>query len=204
MSKFDVAIISIYPFPLGGAATNRILSYSKGLINADIEVDIYIPISTDYRISTELHEDTGCFQGINYFYTSGRYRSRIKLLRGLSRYSKLRKLRGYLTIYYELIRKSRRKKYKIIIISTDEILSLITYSILAKLIGSKPVFIFDEFPIPIRHKLKNKLPLWKIIGYTYVLRYLNGYISISEKLSHFYNEMQKKKNIYYASYCGSN
>jgi glycosyltransferase involved in cell wall biosynthesis len=64
---------------------------------------------------------------------------------------------------------------------------------LAKYLRIPSVFIFDEYPTPIRHKLKDKIPFRKEFLYKQVLKGISGYISISEKLAEYYNNLCIKK-----------
>ena len=47
--SFNIVIIAEYPFPVGIAPTNRILAYSRGLIQSGANVDVVIPIPTDKK-----------------------------------------------------------------------------------------------------------------------------------------------------------
>lgn len=191
-TNINIAVLSIYSFPFGGAATNRILAYCKGLIANGVNVDIFIPHTTDYLPVKETLPDSGSYEGIRYFYSSGRYRSEYKVLRGLARATKFRQFYGYISSWKNICQQSKIKKYSCIIISTDLIPSLLIYSLLAKKINAKSVFIFDEFPIPIRHKLKDAIPKWKTFLYKIVLKNIDAYISISEKLKHYYCNISSK------------
>jgi glycosyltransferase involved in cell wall biosynthesis len=184
--SFNIAIISIYSFPFGGAPTNRILAYSKGLLEANIDVDIIIPVPTDNLPVTRILPDEGQCNKINYYYSSGRYRSKYKILRGLSIITRFRKIYGYFSSSLKIWSLSKSKKYSCLIISADEIVPLYIYSTLAKIIGTKSVFIFDEYPIPIRHKLKSSIPKWKSFLYKIVLQKLDAYVSISDELKAYF------------------
>jgi|GEM_PF-566481 len=192
----NIGIISIYPFPDSwGAATNRITAYAKGLNANGASVDIFIPFPThNFRPGTSITktENNGCFKNINYYYTSGKYRHRNKLVRAVSILSKFRKFYGFFTAQREILRKSKTKTYDAIIISTDDITNLFFFSLITKHCKAKSIFIFDEFPTPIRHKLKKKIPVYKIYLYSKVLPLIDAYISISENLSLFYNNICSK------------
>lgn len=188
-SKKNIGIISIYSFPIGMAATNRILAYSKGLIENNANVNVYIPfpiesIGTQYEFI-----DKGVYNGISYWYTIGRNKNRFKLLRAISILSGFRKIFGFIATCWKIIRHNKKRKFDALIISNDEILTLFVYSIFLKIIKVPSLFIFDEYPIPIRHKLKDKIPDWKRFLYGIVLRNMKGYVSISEELKFYYNSI---------------
>jgi glycosyltransferase involved in cell wall biosynthesis len=189
----NIAILSIFSFPIGLAATNRILAYSKGVVDSGAHVDIFIPFPTERKSSNSKYGDSGNYQGVNYLYTSGRYRSRYKFIRGISIIFRIRKLKGLISSCWEIYKANKKKNYDCLIISTDSIIPLLIYGRLAKKMKSSSVFIFDEFPIPIRHKLKEKIPKWKQVAYKKVLKNISAYVSISEELKQYYNNFCPKQ-----------
>lgn len=185
-------IISIYPFPKGLAPTNRILAYSKGLVNSAMDVTVAIPFPTDSFNSNSQLQSEGSFDGIRYVYTSGIYKSKYKIGRVVAGVFQLRRLKGLITSTIYILNRSKKQKIDNIIVSTDEIFLLFYYSIICKFFDIRSVFIFDEFPTPIRHKLRSKIPAWKIILYKFVLKRYTAFVSISEELSKFYNRIVRK------------
>ena len=193
--KLKIAIISIYPFPIGMAASNRILAYSKGFVENGGEVDVFITLPL-HRINSEpKQEDFGNYCGINYQYTSGRYSHRLKIIRALSILSGYRFIKAILGTSKIIHKKNIVNKYDCMIISSDKIIQLFSYSKLAKLLKIKSIFIFDEYPTPIRGRLKEKIPFYKSYLYRYILKDINAYISISEKLARYFNEFCQKKTL---------
>jgi glycosyltransferase involved in cell wall biosynthesis len=192
----NIAVISIYSFPFGLAPTNRILAYTKGMVANGANVTVYLPFPTDIiDFSKMIIANKGNFEEINYFYSSGRYKSKYKILRGLAVLSGYRKLKGYFTSLYILRKNAIIRPIDCLIISTDLIPSLFVFAVIAKIIKSKSVFIFDEYPTPIRHKLKKRIPCWKELLYTKVLRLIDGYVSISENLNRYFNNLCLKKSL---------
>lgn len=187
----NVGIISIYSFPKGLAPTNRILAYSSGMIENGANVTVYMPFPTDNEQS-EHNDARGIFKGITYNYTSGRYKSNSKIVRALGVITGLRKFIGFYTAWRTIRRDNLDGQFDCIIISTDQISVIFVFSSLAKMIGARSIFIFDEFPIPIRHKLKDKIPFWKECLFKWVLKRVDGYISISETLSRYFCNFANK------------
>lgn len=66
---------------------------------------------------------------------------------------------------------------------------------LAKYLGIHSTFIFDEFPTPIRHQLKEKIPELKRFFFKQVLKNISAYVSISNELGIFFNEIVRKKTL---------
>ncbi len=189
---FNAAIISIYPFPQGMATTNRILAYSKGLSINGAKVNIFNPFPTDQYREEGRIQNTGTFDGISYNFTSGRYLSKSRWTRGLIRVSGIKRVYGYITSFIEISREHKKSRFDCLIISTDEIRSLFVYSFLASYLKIPSVFIFDEYPTPIRHKLKNSIPWWKEFFYKCSLKNISAYISISEELKNYFCNISNK------------
>lgn len=188
----NIFVISIYPFPEGLAPTNRIKAYAKGLIQAGAKVNVVLPFPTDAFVSSP-PLGLGIIDGIHYEYTSGVCKSRYKLFRALSIYSGYRKFKGFITSFVSLNKHNKVHKIDTVILSSDSLNLLIFYSLTSKIIGAKFVFIFDEYPIPIRHKLKSKIPLWKEFMYRLVLKNTDAYISISMNLKDYFCKLCNKK-----------
>lgn len=186
------AIVAVYPFPIGMAPTNRIISYSKGIALSGGDVDVFIPFPTDKRPKGSAFGAFGNFQGIRYMYPSGRCFPKLKYVRYFAILSGYIKLRGYVKTSINMIKESKSSKISCVIVSTDSIRSLLVFSLLARGIRAIPVFIFDEYPIPIRRDLKGRVPYWKRICYKVVLRHFDAYISISQELGSFYNNLCTK------------
>lgn len=194
-NEINCCLISIYPIPYGLAATNRILAYGKGLVNNGNYLDILLPMPTD-RIGKERQLlDYGVHEGINYIYTTGRYRSRFKIARAFSFLTGFRSIYGYINTFKEIIKRHKLKKYDALIISNDDLKFLFVYSILCKTLKIKSIFIFDEYPKPIRHKLKEKIPNWKKYLYGIILKRINAYVSISQELKVYYNSICTKPTL---------
>ena len=184
-----VAILSKYPFPQGMAATNRIKAYACGLNANDVEVCTIIVEPTDsYRHYDDRLQNHGEYKGVKYVYTSGRYKDRRRWARGLSLKSGYRFLYGI----YSTWKFIKKEKFDTIIVSNDTPAFLWAYLKLAKYIRAKSLFIFDEDPIPIRHKLKSDIPGYKKFLYRVVLKNFDGYVSISQKLADFYKGYANK------------
>ncbi len=180
-----IAIICKYPFPEGLAATNRIIAYSKGIIKAGGTVDLFLLIPMDQKNSIK-YSYKGSFDGINYYYTAGIRKYKNRFLHGLQI------IYGIIIGGFVLIKRCKKANYNSLIISSDSNCILFYYGRLGKFQGIKTIFIFDEYPTPIREKLKDKVPKLKIQAYKMSLKSIDGYISISKKLIDFYNGIRPK------------
>lgn len=179
-----IAVITKYSFPYGMAATNRIAAYTKGLSMTKAEISVIVVEPTDNFVKKKVL-NYGKYGNVRYFYPSGRYKSKMKIFRALSILSGFRFLYGIYRTFIFIV----KNKQDIIIISNDTPIFIFVYSVISKLTKANTVFIFDEFPIPIRHKLKDQISKFKELFYKFVLRNIDAYISISETLGVFYNKI---------------
>ena len=182
--KMRIGIICGYPFPKGMAATTRIIAYSKGLIENNVNVDVILFNPTekgDPNIPSK-----GVFQRINYCYPFRKYRVKNKIFHSFEL------IIGIITTFFYVIHENKKLKFDALIISSDNIIILFIFSVLSKIINAKSIFIFDEFPIPIRKYLKNYIPYYKKLLYSIVLRQISAYIAMTDSLVQFYNQICPK------------
>ncbi len=183
----NVALICQYHFPYGMAATNRIIAYAKGLIVLGSYFKVYIYRPTDKIPQVVNVEPIGNYKGINYEYTYGRtIRSTNKFLHLLEI------IWGLLRSIYLLIKDDRNTNYDIVIISHDSPEVLLLFNSLAKILKIKSVFIFDEYPPPIRTQLRKDIPGWKKYLYKVILSRYDGFISMTDSLLNFYINIVRK------------
>src|SRR5690554_3358648 len=177
-----IAVICSYPLPTGMAATTRIMAYSKGLVEKGSEVDVYsyIPSGNVYSSS---NENLGTIDGINYCYPLRKKRFKNRFLHIIE------SILSIIISYNKIYKIGKEKKYDAIIISNDNPLILYLFSRIADKIDAKSIFIFDEYPIPIRKHLKTEIPNWKRKLYKLSLKKTNGYISMTNNLLNYYNDI---------------
>ncbi len=179
-----IAIICGYSFPDGMAPTTRILAYSKGLVEDDTKVDIFIFFPTESVQNS--FPVNGMIYGINYHYPGTRTYPKIIILRKLSH------------LYYgfiaalKLIKEHRKGKFDFVIVSIDWLRILYLFIPIIRFIKSKPIFIADEYPVPIRVYLQESIPKWKIILYRFILNHVDGMIFMTNNLMAYYNNIVEK------------
>lgn len=180
-----IAVICAYPIPYGMAATTRIFSYSKGLLanGDDIEVWSYIPNGTPSSLN---NKNEGNFDGIKFFYSLKCKRFKNKILHILEIILSL------FILGFKLKKHDKQAKYDAFVVSSDSILIMAYMKIVNFFMKKKLVFIFDEYPIPIRKKLKSKIPNWKRTCYKLILRGYSGYISMTNNLLKYYQDIEYK------------
>ncbi len=184
-----IGIISIYDFPKGMAATNRMAAYAQGLVECGNDVTV-LNLLPSVKIKDN-NPDSGIYNGVKYYHLCGRLKSKYKIFRMIAHCSGYRFWNGV----YQFHKHLKDNHYDIIIISNDEPLFLYTYNRICRSKEIKTVFIFDEYPTPIRHKLKKEIPTYKKWKYTKILPNFDGYISISNELKKYYNSFVEKPTL---------
>jgi glycosyltransferase involved in cell wall biosynthesis len=181
----NIAIICSYPFPMGFAATNRILSYSQGLTENNNKVKIIICRPTE-RINNIVNSKTaGNYTGIDYQYSwystiwPANYVKKITVF-----------LLSFFTSIIILIKDNNIVKIDCIISSIDFGFMNLTLSLLAKLINCKIVYIVDEYPYPLRYDRKPSLV--RIMSIRYLFRVFDGMIVMTNTLKEYFKDKVRK------------
>jgi len=180
-----VGILCGYRFPEGMAPTSRILAYSKGLVENGVDVDVIIFRPTDRGES--LGARSGEINGIKYKYPYNRVWSSSSF----GRWFWDRPI-SYILTLSAIIKMNKQKKIDFIFLSFDAIQNLFLFITFLRIIGIKQVFIGDEYPIPIRHFLKDKIPFYKTILYRFIFKYLTAMVLMTENLGAYFNNIRLK------------
>lgn len=188
----NVGIICGYPIPYGMAATTRIFSYSQGLIKCGDSVDVWSITPTNFA-GKQNTNTKGVFRGISYFYSYRCKRFENKILHILEMIWSL------CVLGFRLAGRNRVFKYDTFIVSSDSICVLTYMAFVGLWLKKKLVFIFDEYPIPIRGKCKNEIPTWKRNVYKFILKYYSGYVSMTNNLLEYYRQLVNKPGIVISS-----
>lgn len=181
-----VSVISKFPFPEGLAATVRIRSYLKGLSELGCRTDVFI-----YQPSERFGEkppapSEGVFEGIHYAYPKTRSYPRNCFLRIFCKYA------GPWISCWNILREHQAEKIDFLLISNDFPGILLLYTFWARVLKIKPVFVTDEYPEPIRSRLKRDIPLLKKAAYRLILRRVDAMIFMTENLRNFFNASLQK------------
>lgn len=180
-----VAVICGYPFPEGLAATNRIITYLKGLKEQNVKVDVFIYRPTEAYEQVSKYPTYGYFDGIEYSYPGTRHYYKYKFIRVIL--NPVHKL----IACYNIWKVNKSNKIDFLLISNDFLDVLFLYTFFAKINKIKPVFITDEYPQPIRIYLKPNIPKLKKIVYNFIVNQEDSLIFMTEKLNQFYNHKNK-------------
>ena len=178
-SPFNIAIVGKYPFPHGMAATNRIITYSKGLIAGSVGVTYYACLPPT-RENLEYAPESE-YEGIRCIYSMHR-------TKGSNRFTSLIvSACSILLSMVKLVRHHRKSPYRFLFISDDSTLIMVLYTLLGKLLGIKMVFIGDEYPSPMRTKFTDKLPVCKVIVFKIIHFLLSCRVLMTKTLREFYD-----------------
>lgn len=184
-----IGIIHIYEFPHGMAPTVRISSYCNGLVKKGHYCDI---ISIVPKIGTEpltAHMKYGTYHYFSYLTKSSN-----PIIRSID--YRIKKWKCRIEAIQYIKQQHKKQPYDCLIISYDSLIEL--YSTLPFLysLNTKIVMIADEYPYPIRIKLKNSLSKFRIKNYKFLSRFVDGRILMTEKLQlYFDREFAQKPSI---------
>lgn len=188
----NIGIICRYPIPYGMAATTRIFSYSKGLLECGDNVDVW-SISPNNFNTKKNKTNKGVFNGVSYFYSFRCKRFSNKLFHAFEM------IYALLILGVKLYKRDKIQKYDVFIVSSDSLICLLYMRLLNILFHRKLIFVFDEYPMPIRGKLKSKIPFWKETIYHVILSKYSGYISMTKSLLTYYKKIVDNPGIIISS-----
>lgn len=181
-----VSVVCTFSFPEGLAASARIISYMKGLHQHGAKTDVFIYRPTDLHTNPSSYPAYGTYEGINYRYPNTRVYSKYKICRFIGRYY------YWGVTCYNIWKENKAEKIDFLLISNDFLDILFLFTLWAKILGIKSVFITDEYPEPIRVYLKKDIPTWKKRLYNFILKYEDSFIFMTEKLNVFFNSKLNK------------
>ena len=181
-------IICNYPFPEGLAASNRILSYCKGLKENSIHMEVLtmVPRASNKKNGykrEEIVRDVKVLYSNSYLSDGNKI---YKLIFSL-RFTKFK-------VLFKVLKKYYNNEFNYVLISFDSI--SLFWSILPFLILFKIQFGFisDEYPPSIR-KLKNNINFLEWITYKIFHRFFSFRIVMSKALLEYYNEFSIKPSL---------
>lgn len=186
-----ICVVCGFPFPVGFAATNRIITYSKGMVENGYDVSILIFRRTETPGNEKNFKSQGVFDGIKFEYASSNIKkSKLKLIIGL------KQIFDSLKLGLHIKHLNKTKPFDALIISTDVPIFVLFYSIIGRICKIKKiVLIVDEYPKPIRYGGERISVLSKWIFHL-AFEKLHGLISISYNLVEYYRDLVKKEYPY--------
>lgn len=186
-----IAVLNIYQFPNGMAPTTRILAYTKGLRENGVDCDI---VSFRPKDETTQPLTDECIGG-NYYHFCYAPQGKIANLNRIfhSLYCRFYNLYCAIKAIKLLVKNHRTVPYSCCIVSVDALRQLFFFVPLLRLWGIMPVTIADEYPRPIRDKMKSSVPKLKLFLYKIVYRGVSGRILMTKYLQQFYDTQVSPK-----------
>lgn len=176
-----IGVLCYYTFPEGMAATNRIIAYSKGLRENGVDVDIII---FRPKLKEACIPLSGTISGINFHYMYERD-TKSSTLKKLFYH---RPLSLFKTVKY-IYKQNKERSFDYIFLSFDALHFMTFFVLSLRLFGIRLAFIGDEYPIPIREQLKDKLPRWKIYSYKIIFWGIKVRILMTKALKDYFNNV---------------
>ncbi len=185
-----IFIVSVYPFPVGFSATNRIISYAKGLVESGHFVKYFCLRPTEQPEKTVNVNFQGSYQGIEYLYTGGTTIWSRYLI-----FKILQALYGYLKAFVLLTAERFNNNFDSLIISSDNVYLIFPLSFYVKtILRKKAVLIVDEFP----HILRENNRIYRIFPFLLNLEqklgynYFDGIITMTRSLHDYFMGLKSK------------
>jgi glycosyltransferase involved in cell wall biosynthesis len=183
--KLKIIVIAVQPFPIGMAATNRIISYSKGLKEEGNVISIHLIRPTEDPRNIINNKVKGSYQGIDFKYFSG------------TNIWKKSKILNFVNYCKGLFHSQKSilcsQEIDCILSNSTNYLINFSYFLICKL--KKIIFlrVEDEYPpmVYLKHKNYSKVWTWFYINTYYKL--FDGMILISECLMRYYKPLMRKK-----------
>ncbi len=178
-----IGILTFWEFPEGLAPTTRILAYSKGLIENQIDVEIF-SFRRIFKDDSETIKKTGIINGAKFFH--------IHLFNTLGRSFKLVRVIDEIILRIKVLAKiyqsNKKKSFSLFFFSFDDINSFSAYIPIFKFFSFPLVFVADEFPIPIRDFMKDEVPDDLLRKYKYYHKSFSARILMTMSLQRYYDE----------------
>lgn len=185
-----VGILCGFPFPVGYAGTNRVVSLARGMAVNDADVTTYIYKPTEYPKSINNHHWKGMYFGVNFIYP---VKSTIRKKNRINNH--ILKLWSILKTLRYIKNDNRIKPFDALIIYNDYPFLLLLFTLFLKNIKIRNVlFAVDEFPPEMRYKYNEKLSSVNEFIYSYCLKRLDGLISMTKVLITFFDGISRSKN----------
>tara|TARA_B110000211_G_scaffold61909_1_gene70255 strand:- start:1290 stop:2486 length:1197 start_codon:yes stop_codon:yes gene_type:complete len=175
---FNVGIVLQEPFPIGMAATNRVLSYAVEIAKIN-NVKVYIPLASEYGSEIINKLPFGNFEGIEFEYISKKTIWPIKA-------NKIIKLFIILKSVLNLLFVLKKDNPKVIIFYCNKNLISSSQIVLTRLFTSIKIII-EESEYPKMHS-KKALSIFRKLNFL-VYRIADGMIVMTNELKTFYKTL---------------
>lgn len=192
-----IAVLCSYEFPVGMASTSRILAYCRGFIENGVRPEIY---TFRWIADNEGLPIRGEVDGISYKNSHLWHANRGMLYKHL-----IDKPLIFKKAIDDIANSNQKQPIDWVFLSFDNLNLLEYYVPRLKKLGLKLAFIGDEFPKPMRDKLKESITNRQIRRYKSIYRNIDARIVMTKSLQDFYDTYIGEKPTYILpSIIGSN
>jgi glycosyltransferase involved in cell wall biosynthesis len=175
----NIIVITNEPFPIGMAATNRIASYSKGIVELGNKLKVFClrPLEKETNVFNKFAK--GIYNKIEYEYTSGTT---------IWPNNKVKKI--YVVIkglFNAIIRIRQENKIDCVIIVVNAVIPILLFYFLTRILKIKYVQEKSEYPFVLR----NKTFTGKIYSYFYIkfiYKLFDGMILMTNNLQEYFKD----------------
>jgi len=178
----DIIIVTSEPFPEGGAATNRIRSYCKGLSELGHTINVIVLKPS----SMYVNKREGSIDGYQYRYAT--------ILTEWSTINLWKKLVKFIVGIYKaslfIIRYARKNKTNIILLISNNPIHILNYFLVSKFLGINYFQEKSEFPFV----LNNRTLIGKCYAFLYtniLYKLFDGFIVMTESLLNYLRTKSK-------------
>ena len=187
-SPLNIRILTTEAFPLGMAATNRIMTYAKGFaeLNCKISVDCIKPTERPNKIFNR--SSSGNLNGVSYSYSGGKTILDSKFI--TRRYDNFKAM---VQICKTLLLEKKNEKTDVIIYYSPSTTRALTILLIAKI--KNILFLKEESEFPsvyLRYMNLFQRVLFKRIHYSL----FDGSLIMTRRLIHYFQEEKKRKKPY--------
>ena len=181
----NLVVITSGSYPYGEAATNRHLSYLKGLADLGVNIKLLI-LQPSYNQSSKSNRREGSFNKIDFEYmywftgTDTKFKKKY-LAKIFSHYYAVKRLKSILKI-----------KNNIILVLNSRTYDIIPYNIISKLYNTPIYHECTEFPFLNVNTILKTINLW--IYQKYLIPKFDGIFVISKALVKYFQKFMHDKN----------
>jgi|WetSurSiteA1Bulk_404760.scaffolds.fasta_scaffold01196_4 glycosyltransferase involved in cell wall biosynthesis len=176
----NIKIITTEPFPVGLAASNRIMSYAKGLIRNNCEVSVICMKPTENPKKVFNYNPSGILEGISYKYSCGKTTKSCNFIN-----RRIDNIKGIYKICLDILKEGKHEKTDVIIYYSTSTSRAILLYIVTRI--KNTLLIKEESELPIIYSRQmgfiQKLCLEKVH-----YRLFDGLLLMTKKLVQFFQE----------------
>lgn len=184
--NLKIKILTTEPFPIGLAASNRIMTYAKGFVEQNCEISIHCIKPTERPGKIFNHSSSGMIDGIYYSYSGGK-----TILDPHFINRRIDNFIGLAKISYELLKEKKKNKTDVIIYYSPLPITAILLYLITRF--RNILFLKEESEIPevyLRKMNFTQKIFFKKLHYPL----FDGLLLMTNRLIHHF-EFEKKSNI---------